>query len=282
MKKVLIGESSWDSECFEKCIGKPDKTYLHNDFFYTSNKRNTKNLNRLIVLFKTLFIALKAIVQKNELYFSSLNFEVISIACLVSWYNKSFVFLPNTIGKASAYNGSFNNLMRKYTSRVYTSDKISEINLEEFYTLKPKLQFDFEVPKKHIIKKLKYIVAFPAAMSHKATKDNSSYLYQFSTNLAEILQSYELDVYVLPHPRDRDYSNFELSGVKLITPNEIASFGDDVCYISASSSLSLNRRYGGLYGCWVAIDGNNGLPDSLDEQRSILLDVSYFNVKNYM
>lgn len=276
MSKTLIGESSWDSECFNLCLGPLQYTYLHNDFFSGSNKGNTRKINRVKAIFKGLFLSFKAVLRKDELYYSSLNFEVLVVAYLMSWYKRAYVFLPNTIGLPSFYSKTFNTVMKSYKSRIYVSDTISKSTLESLSICDSKKIFDFKVPDYNNIKSIKYIVAFPAALSHKATSKKSEHFYDFSQKIVDKLAGYGLDVYILPHPRDREYIENDFPSRKTITSDAIRKFGDNVCYISACSSLSLNKRYGGGFGCWVSIDGKDSLPDSLKCKKKELIDISYF------
>ncbi|HHX8525286.1 hypothetical protein L3V27_14085 [Vibrio sp. J2-3(2022)] len=276
MSKTLIGESSWDSECFELCLGTLHSSYLHNDFFISSNKNNTKLINRILVTIKSAFVSLKAIYRNDELYFSSLNFEVLIVAYFMRWYGNAYIFLPNTIGNPSSYNKIFNKVMEAYKGKIYVSDTVTISTLEVFSASLPQKAFDFNLPNRDNLKDIKYVVAFPAALSHKATGKESDKHYLFSQQIVDTLSGYGLEVYILPHPRDREYICDEFYGKETISSDDIKDLGDNVCYVSACSSLSLNRRYGGEYGCWVSIDGIDSLPESLAVKKQDLVDISYF------
>ncbi len=276
MSKTLIGESSWDSECFELCIGSLHSSYLHNDYFTSSNKTNTKLINRIFVTIKSAFFSLKAIYREDELYFSSLNFEVLIVAYLMRWYGNAYIFLPNTIGNPSSYNKIFNKVMGAYKGKIYASDTVTVSTLKVFSASLPQRVFDFNLPSRDNVKDIKYVVAFPAALSHKVTGKDSDKHYLFSQQIVDKLSAYGLDVYILPHPRDREYICDEFYGKETISSDNIKDLGDNVCCVSACSSLSLNRRYGGEYGCWVSIDGADSLPESLAANKKDLVDISYF------
>ncbi len=143
MAKILIGESSWDLECFEACIGKTCTSYLHNDFFTSSNVENTKLINRLLTLFKVIYLSLMTIKRKDQLYFSSINYEVLIVAYTMRWYSKSYIFLPNVIGEPSSYSNLFFKVLGKYKERVYVSDQISSSTLKEFSVSDSKVIYNF-------------------------------------------------------------------------------------------------------------------------------------------
>ena len=93
MSKYLIGESSWDLECFNIIIGKCNTSYLHNDFFNSSNKDNTRKIKRLLAFLNGFLLSFKALLNRNEVYYSSLNSEVLIVALIFSKYSKSRMFI---------------------------------------------------------------------------------------------------------------------------------------------------------------------------------------------
>jgi hypothetical protein len=273
VKNNLIAESSWDVKCFLICMGSLHYAYTHNDFFSESNKRNTKIVKRITVLFRVLFHTLKSVFKKQNLYFSSLNFEVLIVALLFSNYSKSYIFIPNVIGDITNYGKLLQYVVSRYRSKVIVSDSVTKKILSEFkVSLSPQF-FTFKIPRKSQIAKLIYIVVLPAAYSHTSTKNQVNGMYEFSFDIFNLLRDRH-EVYILPHPRDREY--LKANYPETIEHENIKKFGDKVCYISAGSSLSLNKRYGGDYGCWVSVNGENSLPDSLKRNSDFLVDISFF------
>jgi hypothetical protein len=273
VKKKLIGESSWDVECFLHCMGKLDYFYIHNDFFTESTKNNTKFSRRLFVLIKVLYHTAKSILTRQDIYFSSLNFEVLIVALIVSFSKRTYIFLPNVIGDISEYGKLFQQVVNRYKGRVIVSDSVTSKTLgQNIVSISPEM-FTFNLPCKSERAKLVYIVVLPAAHSHSSTKDLGNEMYNFTAEIFELLSS-KYKVYILPHPRDKEYTQEKYSNT--VTNEEIAKFGSNVCYISGASSLSLNRRYGGDYGCWVSIGGQNALPRSLQGCEELLTDIRYF------
>lgn len=276
MHKVLIGESSWDLECFKLSIGKIDRYFLHNDFFAFSNKKNTNLFSRFVALMTALFCSIKAVLKSDEIYYSSLNAEVLIISYFFSRYKKSFLFLPNVIGEPSCYGTIFNVILNQYKEKIYVTDSVSNCSLASFSPVLTKCFFDFRLPEKKELNDFTFIVCYPAALSHKRTAGDSDRFYSYTLEIEKRLAHYGLKVYVLFHPRDREYIENESSDRKIINSEEISRLSGKICYVSASSSLSLNRRYGGDYGCWVSIDNQNGLPDSLLNQKEELINLEYF------
>lgn len=274
--KTLIGESSWDLECFKLSFGEFDSYFIHNDFFRSSNKKNTRVFSRILALFASLFFSIKAVLKGDKIYYSSLNAEVLIVSYLFSTYKKAFIFLPNVIGDPSGYGAVFNSVLRKYKKRIYVTDSVSNSSLDFFSPILTEKYFKFKLPEKKELMDFNYIVCFPAALSHTRTANDSDRFYSYTLEIEKRLLQYGLKVYVLFHPRDREYIKDKISHRKIIDAEKISILSDKVCYISASSSLSLNHRYGGEYGCWVSINGENGLPNSLIGKKDLLVDITYF------
>ncbi|ENJ2863927.1 hypothetical protein AB0530_000848 [Vibrio parahaemolyticus] len=275
-QRVFIGESSWDLECYKKFFPGDSETFIHNDYFNESNISNTSKSYRIKIFMKVLKLALISLMRGREIYFSSLNFEVMFVAMIISKYKKSYIFLPNVIGDKQGYNVSFNKLMSAYKSRVFPSDTVTLYNLREFCPVALPDIFTFKVPDKDILDQVTYIVVMPAALSHASTKSSSKSFYEFSMQVAEKLSERYIRVFILPHPRDREYYDSIDNKVSVISKNEIVKLGKNVCYISGHSSLSLNKRYGGDYGVWVNFDGNYSLHPSLVNNKELTIELDYF------
>lgn len=274
--KTLIGESSWDLECFKLSCGGFDSYFIHNDFFKSSNKKNTKLFSRILALLASFYFSIKAALKGDEIYYSSLNAEVLVVSYFFSPYKKAFIFLPNVIGDPSGYGAVFNAVLRKYKKRIYVTDSVSKSSLDFFSPILTEKSFEFKLPEKKELVDFTYIICFPAALSHTRTANDSDRFYSYTLEIEKRLVQYGLKVYVLFHPRDREYVKDKFSDKEIIDAEKISILADKVCYISASSSLSLNHRYGGEYGCWVSINGENGLPNSLMGKEDLLVDILYF------
>ncbi|WP_311568591.1 hypothetical protein [Photobacterium arenosum] len=277
MKILLIGESSWDLEAFTQCLKKPDEVLLHNDYFFTSNKSNTSFFKRIITLLSVFFLVLTAIVKRKEIYFSSLNAEVLVVALMFSWYKRSNLFLPNVIGDPCWYNKRLQRCLHKYDSKIIVSDEVTYKNLRQYNCECGRKIFKFKVPDKNKIKQMKYILVLPASLSHSnLSEDKAGSYYDFSFYIFNTMTSLGYDVFSLPHPRDREYLEKRKLDLNVINSEDIKSMGDDVCYLSGHSSLSLNRRYGGKYGFWICDGNRNALHPSLSEENTTLVDIKYF------
>lgn len=273
MNKVLIGESSWDKDCFERCVGQLDCFYLHNDFFNGSNKLNIRVINRIKVVFLSFVYSLRYIQSKKDVYFSSLNSEVMIVALLLSCFKCTHLFLPNVIGSLDSYGKLFRLLIKAYSGRIVVTDVITKESLRGYNSKLSTEHFSFNLPAKEKLKDITYIVAFPASYSHKNTSELARNMYIFSEKIYNKL-SQKNCVFILPHPRDKEYMNEKYKNT--ITSEEIKIISGDICYISAASSLSLNRRYNGEYGCWVSIGTEHGLMPSLEGSKDKLIDIRYF------
>ncbi len=278
MCKYLIGESSWDLECFNIIIGKCNTSYLHNDFFNSSNKNNTRKIKRLLAFINSLLLSIKAFLNRNEVYFSSFNSEVLIVALIFSKYEKSKIFIPNVIGYPEEYSLLFNYVLRAYKGEIIVSDEITKESLSQFDPISND-SYTFDIPAKDDLKNISYVVALPGAYSHNAVKNEADKMYEYSFEIAELLESTGVDVYLLPHPRDIDYIKtirIPKGNVSLITSDAIKDIEGDSCILSAHSSLSLNRRFGGKYGCWVKIGNKSQLHPSLVRFKAKLVDLEYF------
>jgi len=272
-ERYLIGESSWDKECFNKCVGSLDNYFLHNDYFSTSNKHNTKVVRRIISFFLAIKKTVKAILNEYEIYYSSLNAEVMLVALLASRYKKSHIFIPNVIGELSLYGKVFRKVIELYSGKVLVTDVVTYESLSDYNVNLSNNYFEFNLPPKEELDEITYIVAFPAAFSHKNTKNHAMNMYKFSECMFEFLKA-RYTVYILPHPRDREYIGQKYENT--ICSGEIKNIDGKVCCISLCSSLSLNRRYGGDYGCWVSIDESKALISSLGQKKAKFVDIDYF------
>jgi hypothetical protein len=278
MSKCLIGESSWDLECFNIIIGKCNTSYLHNDFFNSSNKDNTKKSKRLLAFFNAFLLSLKSLLNRNEIYYSSLNSEILIIALIFSKYSRSRLFIPNVIGYPKEYSLLFNYVLQAYKGKIIVSDEITKESLSQFNPISNDF-YTFNIPAKDNLNNISYVVALPGAYSHNAVKNEADRMYEYSFEIAEILECTGVDVYLLPHPRDIDYiktTRIPKGNVSLITSEEIRGIVGDTCILSAHSSLSLNRRFGGKYGCWIKIGKKSQLHPSLVRFRTKLVDIDYF------
>jgi len=278
MSKYLIGESSWDLECFNNIIGKCQISYLHNDFFNSSNKDNTRKIKKLLTFLNGFLLSFKAALNRKEIYYSSLNSEILIIALIFSKYSKSRMFIPNVIGYPEEYSLLFNYVLRVYKGRIIVSDEITKESLSQFSPISNGL-YTFEIPAKDKLKNISYVVALPGAYSHNAVKNEADKMYKYSFDIAETLECTGVDVYLLPHPRDIDYikaTRIPKGNVSLITSEEIKKIEGDTCILSAHSSLSLNRRFGGKYGCWIKIGNKSQLHPSLIRFKAKLVDIDYF------
>ncbi|EKO3514580.1 hypothetical protein [Vibrio fluvialis] len=278
MKKILlVGESSWDLEAFTKCLSVPDKVLLHNDYFSKSNKANTMFLRRFLTLIYVFFLVFYSVLKNRQIYFSSLNAEVLTIANLFSRYSYSYIFLPNVIGDPKWYNKRLQRCFHKFHSKIIVSDEVTYKNLRNYKCKYGNDFFKFTHPDRNIANLIKYIVVLPASLSHSnLSSENAMKYYDFSFSIYNELKRFGHEVYALPHPRDREYfNNIELD-LRLISSEQIKSMGDDVCYISGHSSLSLNKRYGGKYGVWVCNGNKHGLHPSLLKEKKTLVDIKFF------
>jgi hypothetical protein len=278
MCKYLIGESSWDLECFNIIIGKCNTSYLHNDFFNSSNKDNTRKIRRLLAFLNSFVLSFKALINRDEVYYSSLNSEVLIVALIFSKYSKSRMFIPNVIGYPEEYSLLFNYVLRAYRGKIIVSDEITEASLSQFNPISNDL-YTFNIPAKDKLKNISYVVALPGAYSHNAVKNEADKMYEYSFEIAELLEGTGVDVYLLPHPRDIDYiktTRIPKGNVSLITSEEIRGIVGDTCILSAHSSLSLNRRFGGKFGCWIKIGNKSQLHPSLVRFKGKLVDINYF------
>ncbi|MGR5325850.1 hypothetical protein ACP3VW_18815 [Vibrio sp. DNB22_17_1] len=270
MEKIdfIIGESSWDVECFYMIFGYRPKCFIHNDFFSSSNVRNTTLINRFLSFISIMCLTLGCLFLCKRVAFTSLNLEVTFIANIFSKNKRFSIFIPNFI--ASPKTGSrLENVFVKYSGRILVSDVLTCINLQRYKPVVPGNAFSLRQPKKTEVSDMHFIVSLPAAYSHKETQDTADTLYSETLNIGESLKNSGFDIYYLPHPRDE---NIVLpSECKTILPEDISNLGDKVCYVSLVSSLSLNRRYGGLYGIWIRSDSLNISNENLYLRHSIPL-----------
>lgn len=284
---VLIGESSWDLECFSDQGFIALKYFLHNDYFAESNKKNTKFLRRLHVFLKVLGYALFNFILGRRVYFSSMNSEVMVIAFLFSFVFGNRLFIPNVLGDPAVAVGGGGKisrlLFRAYKNRVIVTDEVTFESLSKYNPVLSPNYYKFELPSKECLKNLSYIVVLPAVLSHKATKKASNAYYEYCLELGRLLVVFGYEVYFLPHPREEGILTGELVNSnygEIITSKEILEIqSPGLVYVSAYSSLSLNRRYGGRYGAWVAVEGFDILPKSLGFMKGKLTCSDYFKIK---
>jgi hypothetical protein len=279
---VLIGESSWDLICFNQQGYSPSESLLHNDFFTESNRLNTKKLRRVYNTLKICLFTLCSITKGRSVFFSSMNSEVMIIAIIFSWYKGAKLFIPNVIGNPNLINGNGGKISRlffkSYVGKIIVTDKVTEASLIGY---KPQLSsnwYSFCIPKKNQIANLRYIIVLPAVLSHVRTKSKVNSYYSYCMELASKLSNVGRDVYFLPHPREEGTLSDDILQTDfgaVIKSCEIAKFGDNVCYLSAYSSLSLNKRYGGKFGLWVGVDGQYIFPSIIKHSESEITPLDY-------
>lgn len=268
-KSIFIGESSWDHECFEEFFNLDKEIYLHNDYFHQSNKKNITFAYRIKSFFKILTICLDK--RREKVFISSLNFEGYMPALIASFFRKNiFFFVPNF------FNFKEGTFLIKLFLIIFRGKILFTDNLS-FQLAKKGILLD-----KHFVlnepegnpKNYIYIVAMPAAYSHKKTNRTAEQLYEEHLKIYEYLNKKKLEAYLLPHPRDREYINKKQNN---ISHNEIKNLNQKkICYVSLMSSLCMNRRYGGSYGFWCRVDKNFALPKNIRKMErhiKILSDV---------
>lgn len=261
-KFVLFGESSWDQVVFTSSMGVKPVAYLHNNFFSFTNSKNRRKYHRFIFAVKTFVLVSYNLLFGRKVFFSSINFEVLLVALIFSSFKNCSIFLPNVLGTPSTYSGLFKYVVKSYGNRIIATDEVtlkhipeSSRALKEVFKFRKPVKFDST---------LKYIVPLPASHTHTQVSDRADFYYNFSLFIAECLIKRGFQVYLLPHPRDKEFfraSNF--NNYSIIGADEISRFGENVCYCSAHSSLSLNRRYGGSYGVWIRLNSQVALHPSL-------------------
>lgn len=256
MEKVdfIIGESSWDIECFAKIYGYTPKYFIHNDYFSSSNIYNTKILNRLATFFSVLYLAIVNFLLCKRVLFSSLNSEVMLVARLFSG-NKMFgLFIPNFVVRP-AVGSLLEKLLNNFKGRIFVSDSLTKAALESYLPIMSDCAFSLKAPERGKMSEVHFIVSLPAAYSHKETEKIADVLYGETLSIGRRLSKNGVEVYYLPHPRDEKI--LLPLDCRVIKPHQISSLGDEICYISIVSSLSLNKRYGGKYGVWIRSDSLN-------------------------
>ncbi len=283
-KYYLIGESSWDLECAITSKLDVKGSFLHNDFFIQSNSMNSKFLYKLFNAVRACRESLLAIFQKKNILFSSFNSEIMIVAILFSFSSRTAIFCPNVLGRMSNKEGASGVIIRAffraYCGRVLVTD---EHTLKSLETFKPQLTphyFKLNIPKLEERKGLVYIVALPAVLSHKYSKNSSNDYYNFTISLVEVLMAHNLDVFLLPHPREEGKLNSEhiFKKFNFISAAEVQKTQREICYVGAYSSLVLNKRYGGRYGIWFRIGDCKVIPKGLEHIEDSLVDVnSYMN-----
>lgn len=261
-KFVLFGESNWDQVVFTSCMGVKPVAYSHNNFFNFSNSKSRRTYYRFFVAAKTFVLVPLNLLFGRKVFFSSINLEVLFVAFIFSRFKNCFIFLPNVLGEPSTYKGLFKYVVKMYGNRIIATDEVTLKHIPESSRALKKV-FKFRKPVK-FDSTLKYVVPLPASHTHKQLSDSADFYYNFSLLIAESLNKKGFQVYLLPHPRDKEFfraSNF--NNYSIIDANEISRLGKNVCYCSAHSSLSLNRRYGGSYGVWVRLNRHVALHPSL-------------------
>ena len=255
-KIILICESSWDHECFKKFFDLDAETYLHNDYFHHSNKKNISFANRLKSFFKILSLCFDR--NRERVYVSSLNFEGYIPALLASFFRKNIFFLvPNFFNfRDDSFLIKF--FFTAFRGKILFTDNLSfqiakkGILLDKYFVLKEPTGN----PKNYV-----FVVAMPAAYSHNKTSKKAEKLYEEHMKIFEYLNEKKLETYLLPHPRDHEYTN-KISNT--ISQSAIKNFNQKkVCYVSLASSLCLNKRYGGDFGFWCRVDEKFTLPRNI-------------------
>lgn len=277
----MISESSWDVECAELVGIQVTKSFVHNDFFKTSNRENTKLSKRILVFFKVTWVSLKLLVHRKELSYSSFNIEVVVPALVFSFYKKNKIFVPNVLANPDTYVGLrrylYRLLFRLYAKRIIVSDVVTKSELSEFNPILAKYFFRFELPKEITPGKTMFLFSLPAVTSHYATKDNASKVLSHIAQVIDCVSKHGCDIYLLLHPREEELGIFKITEKykeKIISSDVVMQIEpSDLVIISGYSSLSLNKRYGGRYGAWVSVNGDDGLPPHLEHFQKYLYDL---------
>lgn len=263
MKKIdyIFGESSWDVECFAKVFGYRPKSYTHNDFFNGSNKYNTRLVKRVYVFIFVLFKSMFFILNRKVICYTSFNAEITIVAKLLGSYSKAFIFTPNFLFSPTT-NSPLDLLFNRYKGKIFVSDVVTFKTLSKY---KPNLcgdYFTLNTPDENLLNDMTYVVSLPAALSHKSTKNIASNLYSESLSIGQYLSKTGNSVFYLLHPRDENYTSTDINEV--ISSEDISKLKGNVCIISLCSSLSLNKRYGGIYGVWIYSNVLDYLTDDND------------------
>lgn len=275
----LVGESGWDEMCIEKNVVPIKDSYLHNDYFSESNLENTRVLKRFVAFLKAAYFTFKFLL-KGRVIFSSLNMEVKVIAFLMFWNPRCFFVNPNILGDPKGmvgFNAFFLRLLiTLYRKRFVVTDDVSYSCLQSYGVGKGKT-FTFSVPPKNEVARLTYIVVLPALFSHNSTK-NDLMFFSYYEKLVSCLCSAGRTVKVLPHPREEGRCDFAFDErCELIESSSLENLDQDrLCYLSSFSALSLNRRYGGKFGCWVEIPECDVLPEALIKAKKDVVNIEHF------
>lgn len=278
-KLYLIGESSWDEICFEELIGDLSGSFLHNDYFNESNRSNRKIIKRFFSFLKAFYFALRYS-WKNRVYFSSYNMEVKLVAYLFFWNRNCYFFSPNNMGDPKEKN-NFRNfliflLVLMYRNRFYVSDETSYDCLKS-YGVNGENVYSFSIPDESELPGLIYVISLPAIQTHKDIKGDKR-IYTYHNKLSSMLIERGRVVKLLPHPREEGKLEYLFDDrCEIIDSLKLSEFdASKICYMSCHSSLSLNRRYGGAYGCWVSIPGHDIFPVQLKKSKSKVVPIDYF------
>lgn len=274
-KNFLLGESSWDLLCANEIGLNVDGSFLHNDFFKKSNILMNGKFNRIVTFIECIYFSCLSIVKREKIYYSSFNFEVIVVAYLFCFYKKAYLFCPNVLANPDGKKGlafkRLKKLFQVYSGKIIVSDEVTLTSLLKYKPILLKKKFKLVSPPKDKVKETFFIVVLPAVLSHNDTKIKKNSVYQNVEYIISWLILNELNYAILPHPREEGKLETELKG-DFIKSCDISKKGKEICYISNYSSLSLNRRYGGLYGVWVKEVGERILPIGIDDSFQINLE----------
>ena len=185
------------------------------------------------------------------------------------FYKKCYFFIPNVCGfKEENHIGAkiYRFLIKNYSERVLVCDEVTYYCLKEFSPTPTEDLFCLskleDLPKKT---QANFIVVLPAPETHKDSLNDIDLLYDFHVNIFNYFYTEKINVFLLPHPRDRGHTIEKLkeNNVPLnliIDSNKITTL-ENVVYVSGFSSLCLNKRYNGDHGIWIAMDGKDILKD---------------------
>lgn len=272
-----IGESSWDEECLKSFNITTVKTFLHNDYF----KRKTLNNFRLVKSIKIFFLVLIAFLKNKKIIFTSINSDAMLVQLLFIFYKKCYFFIPNVCGyKNENHIGAklYRTLIKFYSKRIIVSDEVSYQCLKRFNPTPTENLFTLsKLENLPNIKDSNVIVVLPAPETHKDSLKDVDLLYDFHLEIFRFFFSKKINVFLLPHPRDRGHTlkilkkdNIFLDSI--IESNDIKEL-NNIIYVSGFSSLCLNRRYGGENGIWISINGKNILKDEFKNCKNFLIDI---------